>query len=419
MLVNGPSAKETETPRTSSLAEPFTLPCGAAVPNRLAKAAMTEQLATKRTNRVTDGLIRLYERWGRGGTGVLLTGNVMVDRRTLEGPRNVAVEDESDLDKLTEWAERAQANGSHLWMQISHAGRQTPVGVSKRVVAPSAIKVGGQAGKLMAKPRALEPDEIRDVIQRFATTAAVAQKAGFKGVQIHSAHGYLLSSFLNPLSNRRTDEWGGSLENRMRCLLAVYREMRERTGSDYPISVKLNSADFLRGGFSEEESLTVVQTLESEGVDLIEISGGNYENPMMMQSGEAKSTQRDSTRKREAFYLEYAERIRSQTGVPLMLTGGFRSVSTMAEVIRDGNVDLIGLARPLAIDPDFSAKAMAGTIERAQFVPLDTGFRLVDDMLQSMWHQAQMWRMARGLEPSVKVSRAYALAAGIYNAFGP
>jgi 2,4-dienoyl-CoA reductase-like NADH-dependent reductase (Old Yellow Enzyme family) len=388
------------------------------LPNRLVKAAMTENLAD-RQNRPTEAHVRLYERWGRGGTGVLITGNVMVDRRSLEGPRNVAVEDDRDLEMLRRWAEAAQANGSQLWMQISHPGRQTPRGVSSEIVAPSAVPFKGQLAPMFRRPRALREDEIARIVERFARTAEIAKAAGFAGVQIHSAHGYLLSQFLTPLVNRRTDQWGGSLENRMRLLLEIARATRAAVGPEYPIAVKLNSADFQRGGFSEEESMQVVQALAAEGVDLLEISGGNYENPMMVKRGEVKPSGRESTVAREAYFLDYAEKVREVSTIPLMLTGGLRTASVMAALVASGKVDCIGLARPLALDPDFSKKILSGEVAVAPHGKSHVGIRIIDDMLQSMWHQEQIWRMAAGKAPKLNLSRMAALTRGVYNVFGP
>ncbi len=394
------------------LAKPLTLPCGQTVPNRLCKAAMTEQMADPRTNAPNERHLRLYERWGQGGAGILLTGNVMVDRVCMENARNIAVEDERDLGLLTEIAARAQAHGSQLWMQISHAGRQSPKKVTKQPVIPSDVGFERAGLKpIFAKPRPLSVPEIHETIKRFANTAAIAQKAGFSGIQIHAAHGYLNSQFLSPLTNKRTDEWGGSLENRMRFLLSIVRETRERVGPAFPISVKLNSADFQRGGFSEEESLEVVRALEEASVDLLEISGGNYENPAMM-------SRKQSTRDREAFFLEYAEKVRGVSGIPLMLTGGFRTAHGMAEAIQPqdrsrGAIDIAGLARPLCVEPDLCNELLRGTKERAAPLVIETGIRLFDDMLQSFWYNHQMRRMAGGQEPNPRISKYRILAIGL------
>lgn len=396
------------------LGRPFPLPCGAILPNRIVKAAMTEQLSDP-GHAPTEDLVRLYERWGRGGSGVLLTGNVMVDRRALEGPRNVALDDDRDLPMLRRWAEAAQAHGAQLWMQINHPGRQTPRGVSTEIVAPSAIAVKGAFGLLMAKPRALTGTEIEGIIQRFANTARLAQEAGFAGVQIHAAHGYLQSQFLSPLVNQRTDAWGGSPENRRRMLIETIRATRRAVGPAYTVALKLNSADFQRGGFSEEESRGVIQALAPEGVDLIEISGGNYENPVLVTTGEVIAQQRESTLRREAFFLEFAKSVRLISPIPLLLTGGLRTAGTMAQIIDEGSVDCVGLARPLALDPDWPAKLLRGEAAMAPESLRPTGLRPVDNLLQSLWHQDQMRRIARGLAPDPRLNRFRSLAVGMYN----
>ena len=237
------------------LSRPISLPCGGELPNRIAKSAMSEQLSDE-YNSPTEGHARLYRRWAEGGTGLSLTGNVMVDRRSREGLRNVVVEDDGDLLFLQRWASEGQVDGCRLWMQISHPGRQTAPGVSKAIVAPSPVRLK-KMGPLFTTPRELRSDEIERLIDRFATTAAVARMAGFSGVQVHGAHGYLCAQFLSPVTNRRTDEWGGTLDNRMRFLLEVARAVRESVGADFPVSVKLNTNDFQRGGSSVRDAEVV------------------------------------------------------------------------------------------------------------------------------------------------------------------
>lgn len=403
----------------SVLAQPLVLPCGAEIPNRVVKGAMTEQLSDQ-NNSPTEELFRLYERWGQGGTGVLLTGNVMIDRRALEGPRNVVLEDDRDLTKLEQWVERAQRNGSQLWMQISHPGRQTPRGVSELIVAPSEVPLQGNLRRLFSPPRELSGAEIEEIIDRFAVTAELAKRAGFSGVQIHGAHGYLNSQFLSPLVNLRNDEWGGTPTKRMRFLLEVVARVRQKVGAAYPIAVKLNSADFQRGGFTEEDSMNVVAALEDAGIDLLEISGGSYEKTAFMGRADADEQQssRESTSQREAYFLEYAKKVRARSSLPLLLTGGLRTVSVMSSLIDQGLVDCVGLARPLTIHPDFTKDAIEGRIEQAAKVKVELGIKMFDDMLQSLWHQEQMKRMARGKEPKLQLSRLLALGKGIYNTFG-
>ena len=198
-------------------------------------------------------------------------------------------------------------------------------------------------------------DEIIDVIARFAHAAKVSREVGFTGVQIHSAHGYLLSEFLSPRVNQRTDEWGGSLENRARLLLETIKAVRAATGPDFAIAVKLNSADFQKGGFTNEECLKVVEWLNTAGIDLLEISGGNYEQPKMagLDGLEPASDEkvRASTRAREAYFIDYAAAIAKVAKMPLMVTGGFRSRAGMEEALAAGAAQVIGIGRPLCGDP--------------------------------------------------------------------
>jgi 2,4-dienoyl-CoA reductase-like NADH-dependent reductase (Old Yellow Enzyme family) len=350
-----------------ALDSPLSLPCGASLPNRLCKAAMTEGLADERLL-ATPRLESLYRLWSRGGAGLLITGNVQVDRRVLERPGNVAIDPtdpattgEEARARLAAWARAGTEGGGHLWMQISHAGRQSPRYVTGEPLGPSAVQL--ELLGHYARPRAVTGDEIRDFIGRFATAARIARETGFTGVQVHGAHGYLLSSFLSPVTNRRTDEWGGPLENRARALLEAVRAVRAAVGADYPVSVKLNSDDFRQGGFTNEECVQVVRWLNAERVDLLEVSGGTYEQPRLLGfEGKRDSVvpMRESTRRREAYFAEYARAIREVATMPLMITGGFRTRAGMAEALAAGDCDVIGLGRPLVTEPDLARRLLAG-----------------------------------------------------------
>ncbi|MCR9144755.1 MAG: NADH:flavin oxidoreductase/NADH oxidase family protein [bacterium] len=400
--MNNASAEHSSTNQTIGIASPLTLPSGLVLNNRLIKAAMNENMAPGQAP--NERLTTLYERWGKGGAGMLITGNVMVDYRHLGSPGQLVIEDERDLAALTEMAQRTQANGVKLCMQLNHPGRQSPESINAEPVAPSAVSVeigGRKAG--YATPRALTPDEIKDIIQRFATAAAVAKKAGFSGVEIHGAHGYLVSQFLSPISNQRTDEWGGELENRMRFCLEVYRAIRAAVGTDFTVGIKLNSADFQRGGFTEEESMQVVKTLEEIGMDFIEISGGTYEATAMMGSeteGEAKSEPKvkDSTRAREGYFLDYARKVRDLVKLPLMLTGGFRSKAAIQDAIAEGHIGLAGMGRPYAEDPDIARKFLNSETERSTVVPIDAG--KMSGLMELGWYELQMNRLGDGEDTS-------------------
>ncbi len=262
------------------LDDPLKLACGLVLENRLAKAAMTECVADPRTNQPSERHDRLYARWARGGLGLSITGNVMVDRRYLERTTNVVIDARTDRVALRRWADAAQASGTPTLVQINHPGRQCSVFVTRKPVAPSAVKVDVLGS--FATPRALEDHEIDALATRYAEVAGDVVDAGFSGVQIHAAHGYLASQFLSPRTNLRGDRWGGSLENRARFLLEAVRRTRARIGSSVALAVKLNSADFQRGGFEEDDALQVARWLEAEGIDLLEVSGGNYESPALM-----------------------------------------------------------------------------------------------------------------------------------------
>ncbi|KAF0250523.1 MAG: NADH:flavin oxidoreductase [bacterium] len=389
-----------------TLQDNLILPCGVKLPNRLAKAAMSEQLSDYH-NRPTTELVRLYQRWADGGIGLNITGNVMVDRKALGEPCNVVVEDERDLDKLSEWAKAGKSRGGKFIMQINHPGRQSPTFVSSEPVAPSAIAVNVGVG-MFAKPRALTEKEILEIIERFGQTAKVAVKAGFDGVQIHSAHGYLSNQFLSPLTNLRTDNWGGSPENRRRFLLEVVRSARRAMGKKAILSVKLNSADFQKGGFSQEESMAVVQELEKEQIDLLEISGGTYEASAMIGDG-----QKESTKKREAYFLEYAEKVRKQVKIPLMLTGGFRTAEAMKSALADGTVDLIGLARPLAVEPDLPSRILASNANARPATRHRVGIKMFDGFVELIWHTQQLHRMGAGKDPDPNRSAWLTLLSGL------
>ncbi len=350
------------------LAQPLPLPCGATLPNRLAKAAMTERLADG-AGRPTAKLERLYRAWSEGGAGLLITGNVIVDRNHLEAPGNVVLQGEQDSEAraaFSRWAAASQVGGNQVWMQLSHAGRQTQKMVNPAPRAPSAVAVGLPGGQF-GRPVALSEPEILGLIAAFGDAAKVARETGFDGVQIHGAHGYLISEFLSPRANQRADGWGGDLAGRARFLLEVMRRVRACVGTDFPVSVKLNSADFQRGGFAFEDSQIVAGWLDAAGVDLIEVSGGSYEQPAMMNvlgmEPVADQVVRESTLARESYFQRFAPEIRARLSrAKLMVTGGFRTASGMADAVAQDGVDLIGLGRPLCVDAGAAGRLLRGEI---------------------------------------------------------
>lgn len=401
------------------LRAPLTLASGAVLPNRLIKAAMSEILADLGTGAPTEGLVRLYERWGKSGAAALITGNVMIDRDATGEPGQVVVEDDRHLAMLRRWAEAGRAGGAKLWMQINHAGRQSPRRLSRDPVAPSAVAMRGFFGAFKT-PRALEAKEIEGIVARFATTAAVARTAGFDGVEIHAAHGYLISQFLSPLTNLRDDAWGGDAVRRRRFLIEVVRAVRKATAKDFTIAVKLNSADFQRGGFEVGEAKEVALALEAEGIDVLEISGGTYERPAMTgatMEAAAGTPVKASTAAREAYFLEYASQLRTATRLPLMLTGGLRSAAAMAQAVTSGDVDLVGLARPMAYQPELPARLLDGSAEAAAKISFSTGVQKLDGLAGLSWYQHQMARLAAGQEPDASLGGWGALWIGLRHMF--
>lgn len=401
--------------------ESFTLPCGQVIKNRFCKAAMTERIA-KGNNLAHQGHVNLYDRWAEGNIGILLTGNVQVDRRNLEGPANVVIDKNNykeQYDDLKAWSAAGTKNNTQLWMQISHAGRQTPGEINSSPLAPSNIGLK-IPGKNYGTPIPMTEEDILDVIDRYVFTAKIARDTGFTGVQFHSAHGYLLSEFLSPDINNRTDAWGGSLENRARIHIEIINKCRKEVGEDFPISVKLNSADFQKGGFTADESIQVAQMLEDAGVDIIEISGGTYEQPKLIGvddltiNPKRSEERKESTIAREAYFLEYAQDIRKAVSLPLMVTGGFRTKEGIEDALQSNVCQMVGIGRPLCADPYCIKKMIAGEIETLPSFEktLSLGpsilspsspftiIKVINAFGAMAWFYQQIKNMAKGLLPN-------------------
>jgi 2,4-dienoyl-CoA reductase-like NADH-dependent reductase (Old Yellow Enzyme family) len=369
---------------------PLTLPNGATVPNRLAKAAMEETLADA-GQLPGPAIHRLYQRWAEGGTGLLITGNVMVDRRALTGPGTIALEADTPLAPFAAWAQAARARDAQVWMQISHPGRQVMANLKGLAWAPSAVALDlGKHSKLFAQPVAMVDADIAEVIERFAATAHAAERAGFTGVQIHAAHGYLISQFLSPLTNRRDDAWGGSLANRARLLLEVVRAVRARVAPGFCVAIKLNSADFQRGGFSEIEARQVLAMLNGERVDLVELSGGSYESPAMQGR-----TADGRTLAREAYFLEFARDLAQVAAMPLMTTGGIAR-RAIAEQVLAGGVAIVGMATALAAVPELPREWQAGREPLAAMPAVAWKDKVLASLAQMALVRRRMHALGRG-----------------------
>ena len=373
-----------------TLFQPLALPNGAIISNRLAKASMEENMADDQ-QLPSEALIHLYRQWAEGGAGLILTGNVMIDGRAMTGPGGVVLEDERHLDRFRTWAQTGRARGAQFWMQINHPGRQMPAALGQQTLAPSAVAMDlGSFSKNFSLPREMCAAEIEDVRQRFTRTAQLAEQAGFTGVEIHAAHGYLLSQFLSPLSNQRLDQWGGTVENRARLLIDVVRSVRAAVAPGFAVAVKINSADFQRGGFSAEDACTVVKMLDGLGLDLIELSGGSYEAPAMQ--GDARDGR---TLAREAYFLEFARNIAAVTRIPLMVTGGIRRKAIAEEVINSG-IAMAGIATALAIDPQLPRKWQDGDDVVPALRPVQFKNKVMTAAATMAMVKAQLTRLSQG-----------------------
>lgn len=385
--------------------QPLQLPNGTQIPNRIAKAAMEENLAALDQGPSAE-LLRLYQAWAEGGAGLLLTGNVMIDRRAMTGPGGVVLEDDRLLQRFRDWARIGRAQGAQFWMQLNHPGRQMQANLGQPTVAPSAVALElGSFSKMFPLPRPLSDEEIGELIQRFARSAALAEQAGFTGVQIHAAHGYLLSQFLSPLSNQRTDSWGGPIENRARLLLEVVKAVRAQVAPGFCVAVKLNSADFQRGGFDASDAKRVVQMLNELDVDLVELSGGSYEAPAMQ--GDARDGR---TLAREAYFLEFAGEIAQVARMPVMVTGGIRRLPVVQQVL-DSGLAMAGIATALAIEPALPRQWQAGQNSTAELPPIRWKRKALASLAYMATVKYQLRRLSQGLRPNPGVSPLRALIA--------
>lgn len=317
---------------------PLRLPCGSSLGNRIIKSAMSDSLGDG-TGHPTDAQCRLYRRWAEGGLAVSIIGEVQGNPFFAEKPGNLVLTASADLARFRALARSGEVDGAQLWVQLGHAGALAYAPTSAPM-GPSALDLPG------LRCREISLAEIAALPGEMAATAVLARQVGFGGVQVHAAHGFLLSQFLSPLFNRRNDRYGGDITNRMRVLLEVIEAVRSAVGPDFPVAVKLNSSDQLEGGLGEDEALAVVEALERTSIDLIDISGGTY-------FPGAKSASDSSGG--GPYFLEFAARARTRTSKPLMLTGGIKTRAQACAVLASGAVDVVGLARAFCLEPSLPA----------------------------------------------------------------
>ena len=395
---------------TRALAQPLRLPSGAVLANRIVKAAMSEGMADA-DNHATPRLNALYRRWAGSGAGLLMSGNIQVDRWHLERPGNVVLDDDGGLAALAALARSGRAEGAAFWAQLSHTGRQVSDIINGAPLSPSDIEIDviRGAGFSFARPRAMSEAQIGRAIEQFAAAARRARAAGFTGVQLHAAHGYLISQFLSPLANRRTDRWGGPLENRARFLLATIAAVRAVVGPDFPIGIKLNASDFQKGGFTNAECLRLVIWLNASSLDLLELSGGSLEQPKTVGvaiKDEGEDAPRPSTLARGAYFVAFAGAVCAVATMPVMVVGGFRTAAGMIEALVGGELDLIGIGRPFIADPRVGTRLLSGEVERAFAAEDRVGlFHILP------WFNMQLERLADGRDPDLTLTGEAAAAA--------
>lgn len=392
-------ANNTVMTKKANLNDSFTLKNGVVIRNRIIKASMSEELADRLTRQPTKDYIELYKAWAKSGAAVLLSGNMMVDRRYTSEVRNVVLDEDTDEKIFRAVVQTAQQDGAQFWVQLNHPGRQMPMLNGLQPLAPSEVTMQKGLVLLYKKPKAMTELDIQIVIAKFAKSAKLAKQFGCSGLQIHAAHGYLINQFLSAASNKRTDQWGGSLENRARILFEIYHAIRKEVGNGFPIAVKLNSADYMQGGFNHDDSIQIAKMLDQAGIDLLEISGGTYENPMMVDA-------KPSTVKREAYFMDYAEKVRQVIKVPIMLTGGFESRAGMQLALDENAADFIGLARHFALNPYVATDILTNKNWHKKIPKKTTGFSKLDHLmlLNISWYEQQLSHIAQYKKANINLS---------------
>ncbi|MDA9064356.1 NADH:flavin oxidoreductase/NADH oxidase family protein [Pseudomonadales bacterium] len=395
------------------LFQPLTFPNGKTVPNRLCKAAMEENLSDE-GQIPGDRLHRLYRRWVEGGVGLILTGNVMVAPDALTGPGGVVLQESTDIEPFKRWAEAGKSEDGQFWMQINHPGRQVYAAMGETALSPSDKTMDmGNFSKMFAQPRAMTEEEIEVLIQRFTATSKQAELAGFTGVQVHAAHGYLISQFLSPLTNLRSDQWGGDINNRARVLIEIVKRIRQSVKPEFCVSVKLNSADFQRGGFELHDAKAVIQLLNELNVDLVELSGGSYESPAMQGRVTEKDAEKpETTLRREAYFVDFAREIASVAKMPIMVTGGIlRRVVAEQALEKDSagfGVEMLGLAQAMAFRPDLPNQWREHELE-IKLPQVNWKNKTFAALAVMSVTKVQLKRLAQGKSPKANVSPFFSL----------
>jgi len=336
--------------------------------NRFVRSATVECLCSDE-GRVTDGYLRAYERLAKGGVALILPGNYYVSPLGRGYPRTLTVDRDEVIDDLRRVVAVVHEHGARIVAQLNHGGRQAdPKLIGQKPIGPSPVR-----DKLsFVKPREMTEKEIEQTINDFGEGGRRVREAGFDGVQIHAAHGYLVNQFLSGYTNRRKDKWGGSLEDRMRFLIEVYQAIRSRVGPDYPILVKINAIDFVKGGVTPEECVIACKKLEELGIAAIEVSGGIAEKGLVIMKGDiptdlllknrniverimlrmVEGSMKKAASFEEAYFLPHAAGVKRNVKVPVLAVGGMRTRKKMEEALKSGHADFISLCRPFIRQPN-------------------------------------------------------------------
>ncbi|WP_297213364.1 MULTISPECIES: NADH:flavin oxidoreductase [Thermodesulfovibrio] len=319
------------------------------ISNRIVRSATYEKMADE-DGFVTDKLINLYVNLAKGGVGLIITGNVLVHISGRSAPKMLCLHNDFYIEGLKKLTDAVHDEGGKIVIQLSHGGRQCASIFlhGRQPLAPSAV----YEPVYKVTPKEMTQEEIWEIVESFGKAARRAKEAGFDGVQIHGAHGYLVNQFLSPYTNRRNDYWGGDEERRFHFLEEVYNSIRENVGYDYPLMIKLNASDFIEGGLTLEESLRIAKRLENLGIDAIEVSGGIVES----KPDERPVRPKIDSKEKEAYFREFSKEFKKTIKVPIMLVGGIRSRSTAEDILEKNEADLISLSRSLIREPDLPKK---------------------------------------------------------------
>lgn len=334
------------------------------VPNRFVRSA-THDFMAEEDGSVTDRNVSLYRDLAEGEVGLIITGHAYVNPCGKASPRQIGIDVDARVEGLSRICRAVHSFPSRIMLQLAHAGRQTKERIcGSTPLAPSAV----YEPVLKVMPRVMTAADIRNLVQDFVRAAGRARQAGFDGVQLHGAHGYLLSSFFSPHTNRRADAYGGSTENRARAAVEILRGIKDECGADFPVIIKLNSDDYLPGGLEVEESVRLARILAREGMNAIEVSGGTSE------AGKGSMWPGIRAEEDEGYFAPAAARIKAAVAVPVFGLGGFRTLRMMEQAVASGRVDLISLSRPFIREPFLVRKFRTGEVSKSACISCNKCF---------------------------------------------